>query len=69
MHVDTPEQAKIRAALGFICNWTGGHCPRGCASACTYEVIDARTDEVIARNDLNSAQPTVEHSSTQEKSP
>jgi hypothetical protein len=52
MHVDTPEQAEIRAKRGFICNWTGGHCPRGCAAPCTYEVKDTR-GEVIKRHDYN----------------
>lgn len=54
MHIDTPEQAAIRTKRGFICNWTGGHCPRGCREPCTYEVKDAGTDKVVERHDYNS---------------
>lgn len=53
-HIDTPEQAAIRAKRGFICNWTKGHCPSGCAAPCVYEVTEARTGEVIARHDYNT---------------
>lgn len=53
MHTDTPEQAAIRAKRGFICNWTGGHCPRGCREPCTYEVREAGTDNLIEHRDYN----------------
>ena len=50
-HKDTPEQATIRASRGFICNYTGGHCPRGCRAPCGYEI---HSPEGIARRDYNS---------------
>lgn len=52
-HVDTPEQAEIRAKRGFICNWTGGHCPRGCREPCTYKVDNTRVGGCVERIDLN----------------
>jgi hypothetical protein len=55
-HIDTPEQAAIRAKRGFICNWTGGHCPRGCRSPCTYEVDKTRVGGGIERHDYNPEQ-------------
>jgi len=37
---DSPERAEARAhrERGWVCNWTGGHCPSGCGSPCTYTI-------------------------------
>lgn len=53
-HTDTPHQAEVRAKRGFICNYTGGHCPHGCRGPCEYEVREAGSDKLIERRDYNS---------------
>jgi hypothetical protein len=50
---DTPEQAAIRAKRGFLCNWTGGHCPRGCADPCGYTIDKTLCGGVIETQDYN----------------
>lgn len=50
---DTPEQAAIRAKRGWLCNWTGGHCPRGCASPCTYKVDSTHLGGSVEVQDYN----------------
>lgn len=40
--------------LRFICNFTGGHCPSGCRSACNYEIDRTAVGGGVERRDYNA---------------
>lgn len=48
----TETQVAIIQKRGFLCNLTGGHCPRGCATPCTYEVKGP--DGAVTKTDYNT---------------
>ncbi len=48
-------QQTARARQGWVCNWTGAHCPSGCRSPCSYTVDGTRCGEGVITNDFNSA--------------
>lgn len=50
---DDENRAAVRAKYGWVCNWTGGHCPSGCRAPCTDKRDGTLTDGIVSVTDYN----------------